>query len=76
MNYKDNEAVEYDGPANPDRAGYSVPGDTEDDKAYRDGFIPDDPPASDDDDDDDDDDDCNCCDPFCPCPGRKQLRFI
>jgi len=37
----------------------------EDEKAYCDGFIPDEPPEN--------DDDCNCSDPQCGCDGPKKL---
>ncbi|MBP23002.1 MAG: hypothetical protein CL547_11745 [Alcanivorax sp.] len=64
MNYADKEAVEYDGPANPDRVGY--PSDEESDEES----------ASELPDEGSDEDDCGCCDPHCPCDGHKQLRFL
>ena len=67
MNYADKEAVEYDGPANPDRVGYpsELPDEESDEES-----------ASELPDEESDEDDCGCCDPHCPCDGHKQLRFL
>ena len=80
MNYADKEAVEYDGPANPDRVGYpsELPDEESDEESASE--LPDEESdeesASELPDEESDEDDCGCCDPHCPCDGHKQLRFL